>query len=657
MTRYEAEDGTIVAVAREYIDAAHTGFTDMSDMVTDAQPDASETVIYEDDETFWSNVSNTTLSEELTIVKTGTSSLKCVVSGGAGHFQHDYGAGDLQDFSGKDYFGFWWYGANTSDSWTFRLKEDSGDNFYFVITDNWAGWKWISINRDDFTDSGTPDWSIIRRISFESLDDGTTFYLDHLCFYDGLWTPTANTLIEINNASAEDGTYCVRYYPSGIGYGYDSPKVTPIVPIANLLKFDSVKFKTWIGAGDEIYFSMHLVDGSNNYVYKNLNNTVTPTEYIWAIPHASDDLQTWTDVGGFDPEDFAFIRFRWNCQSGSEMFFDNVHFFIDTTTTRGRGETLSDGTAVVLDAITEYVEIDLVAGTDIEAGFYEARAIAKSTDSVTADLELDVEGVSGFYSPDTAFADDYTRVFEVTAADVGGGATITIKALKALATENTMFVDYFEVVGHEGRHEPYGFDSLQTQLFEVDDFLGAVLDDRWATEIDAGGSIAVIDGETGGVVRLTTDGDTDDDSAITWNAIRILLVANRVIIEARMKLDSASNVLGGLYLQVDGTDYLTIKANTGNGANWFIQAYATGNTDKDSGIALDTDEHIYRIECHTHGFNHVHYLIDGVECANSPINSASHIPTDPLQARIFWRTLENSAKSMDIDYVGVTQDR
>ena len=77
-----------------------------------------------------------------------------------------------------------------------------------------------------------------------------------------------------------------------------------------------------------------------------------------------------------------------------------------------------------------------------------------------------------------------------------------------------------------------------------------------------------------------------------------------------------------------------------------------------SGIALDTSYHVFRIETHIEGGNHVHFYIDDTETTNSPIST--NIPddaTDYFNPHIFVGTGENVAKSMDVDYCEVRQER
>ena len=56
-------------------------------------------------------------------------------------------------------------------------------------------------------------------------------------------------------------------------------------------------------------------------------------------------------------------------------------------------------------------------------------------------------------------------------------------------------------------HESYCLDSQQTSLCWFDDFLGDQIQDEWTSTGDAGGTATVVDAQTGGVVRITTDTD------------------------------------------------------------------------------------------------------------------------------------------------------
>jgi len=206
-------------------------------------------------------------------------------------------------------------------------------------------------------------------------------------------------------------------------------------------------------------------------------------------------------------------------------------------------------------------------------------------------------------------------------------------------------------------HEAFSIDSFQDRLLWWDDFLGDQLKDEWR---DAGtGSAAVVDAQTGGIVRLTTGATTNDAYLIDWATIRSLLVIKKLSIEFRLKLNQTTNVSAMPYFRFDWDNCIIWNYSTAIGGNWMIRTRdGGGNTTQDSGIAADTNYHIFRIECHTHGASHVHFYIDPpTECAFSPITT--NIPDDPgdyLQPYLIIQTLEDAVKSTDIDYIVVRQE-
>ncbi len=210
-------------------------------------------------------------------------------------------------------------------------------------------------------------------------------------------------------------------------------------------------------------------------------------------------------------------------------------------------------------------------------------------------------------------------------------------------------------------HEAFSMDSFQDRLLWFDDFHGDQLQDEWRETGEAGGSAAVIDLQVGGVVRLTTDTDTNDKWIIDWNNIASLHVSKRVSMEIRAKVNQATYVSVGFVLQFDMGNRIFFFVNEilGGATNWRILCIDGGaQTNLDSGVALDTDYHIFRFECHLHGGSHVHFYIDGVETANSPITT--NIPDDAGDYFNPWlqiQTRENVAKSMDMDYVYIRQER
>lgn len=211
-------------------------------------------------------------------------------------------------------------------------------------------------------------------------------------------------------------------------------------------------------------------------------------------------------------------------------------------------------------------------------------------------------------------------------------------------------------MSHVRVHESMCFDSAQDKFWWMDHFLGDQLQDEWRGV--GTGSAVVVDAQTGGIVRITTGATTNDAYYIDWQDYRSLHVDQKASIEVRLKLTQTSAQTMILGLHFDGINRIIFLHDTTLGGNWYIFTRNVAFTREDSGVAADTDYHIFRIECHAHGGNHAHFYIDGVETANSPITT--NVPddaTDYLQPWLYIQTVENVAKSMDVDYVAVRQDR
>ena len=173
-------------------------------------------VFYEDDEGIWSAYQTgsgsygITLSEETTIVKKGTSSLKAVV--GAGSYEnvgYFYNFGSQQDWTGKEFACFWFYGSNSSETVRFRVEDWDDDYVYWDVVDNWSGWKRLVFPFDNPDgSSGTFELSKVKGITvyWEAVGAAFTCYqdrivLDHGCSqtilsksYSTTWTEASETV-------------------------------------------------------------------------------------------------------------------------------------------------------------------------------------------------------------------------------------------------------------------------------------------------------------------------------------------------------------------------------------------------------------------------------------------------------------------------------
>jgi len=209
-------------------------------------------------------------------------------------------------------------------------------------------------------------------------------------------------------------------------------------------------------------------------------------------------------------------------------------------------------------------------------------------------------------------------------------------------------------------HEAYCLDSQQDQLLWFDDFLGDQVQDEWRTALVGGGTVTVIDQQTGGIVRLSTP-TASDQALLDWGDIRSLHIDQRISGEARIRCNNGvTDTFRRIFrLSFDVQNYIGFEQQGYDDADIDIVCEDNNiKTSADSGINVDADWHIYRIECFPTG--EVHFYIDGVETANSPITT--NIPddaTDYLQPyfAIFTNADSDPATSMDVDYCAVRQDR
>lgn len=211
-------------------------------------------------------------------------------------------------------------------------------------------------------------------------------------------------------------------------------------------------------------------------------------------------------------------------------------------------------------------------------------------------------------------------------------------------------------------HEAFCLDSFQKQLLFWDDFEGDSIKDLWATTTGGAGvagTAVVIDAQDGGIVRLSTTASDTNEIRVDWGGvtpIRTLLVSKKVTMEFRAKLTDITNTIIVNRLFYDLTNYIGFrKDNALSATNWYLDVRnAAGTTQLNSGVALDASYHIYRIECFPTG--EVHFYIDEVETANSPITT--NITTQYLIP--YFRLINNGAaeiNSMDIDYCYIRQER
>ena len=203
-------------------------------------------------------------------------------------------------------------------------------------------------------------------------------------------------------------------------------------------------------------------------------------------------------------------------------------------------------------------------------------------------------------------------------------------------------------------------DSMKRRFTFYDTFWGDQLQDLWTLTVVSGGTGAVVDAQDGGIYRLSTP-TASDSSLLDWGGatpIRSLHVLKKVTIETRVRFNGGNTDTNRAFgLLFDADEYIMFIQDVDT-ADIDIECNNAASTKADSGVDDDADWHRYRIECFPTG--EVHFYIDGVQCANSPITT--NIPTDAadyLRPYFYIATNAdtNPATSMDIDYVSIRQQR
>ena len=205
------------------------------------------------------------------------------------------------------------------------------------------------------------------------------------------------------------------------------------------------------------------------------------------------------------------------------------------------------------------------------------------------------------------------------------------------------------------QHEAFCLDSMSQQLFFFDDFLGDQIQDEW-TVGTWGGSSAIVDGETGGVYRLTTQNVSGHDTYIHMLAYRVFLVSKSVTGEVRIKAGAITKQQIAFYLYYSSSEQLWSYYNeiAGGAINYSEACYAAGDSQVyNSGIVATTNYIILRMAASPVVAPHAHFYYDGVEGANSPISD--HITASYLCPYLTVVAREAVAKTLDVDYVGVRQ--
>lgn len=271
-----------------------------------------------------------------------------------------------------------------------------------------------------------------------------------------VWAATLNCVIDIDDATdPQVGVKDVKITSSGAGNVQTT--MTPGNPLS-IIKFDNLR--GWVRkiGGSDNSISIRITDEDGDFIQIIFDVTGSMTQFDFDLPHSSTDLQGWSESNTFRfDEPYNNIKIaNWNADGAGEIvLLDGLHFYIGTTTTRGRGETLSGGEAVVLDVEDNFVRYFVVPNTDLPFGLFAVYARIKDTDQVADDMRINAYNENASEQIDQSNATDInhtlTSSFQYIPMimffkDSYSGDNVRIQSSKDTSTENTIFVDYILIV-------------------------------------------------------------------------------------------------------------------------------------------------------------------------------------------------------------------
>jgi len=206
-------------------------------------------------------------------------------------------------------------------------------------------------------------------------------------------------------------------------------------------------------------------------------------------------------------------------------------------------------------------------------------------------------------------------------------------------------------VDNEGRVSALEFNP--TRVLFADEMWG-VLGSQWATRTTTG-SRSPISGRSNGWFRLTTGATSTDEESIDWNDVAQFVNTAQPNQSFRVQLPSIADIEVDLgFIEVSGAsddDYIRFYFDASAGAAWNLEACTAGTCTTDAGANATTS--ITKLSWVFTSDTELEWFIDDVSQGSVTTN----VPTAYLQPWIAVRTETTSAKSLDVDYDKVWQDR
>jgi len=199
--------------------------------------------------------------------------------------------------------------------------------------------------------------------------------------------------------------------------------------------------------------------------------------------------------------------------------------------------------------------------------------------------------------------------------------------------------------------------NMQNKVFFYDDFLGDVLADQWNLVTGGSGTATVISA-VNGVCQLD-DTTSEDDAGIDFGSFFNFDPTLHAVIEVKAAVDTLTNLLLNIGLYKDTDEYVLFEVDdTDNNIDCKAsKSGGSGAVDVDSGVDLDTDYHIYRIECYDDGS--AKFFIDNSLVYTAPAGTLSATAGVLHKPYIYIKDKsgQTTQHKLDIDYVFIHQDR
>lgn len=171
------------------------------EFILDNDLEETNPTIIEDDSgtTFWALHTGGTgsyagaLSDDTTTKAKGVNSTKLTVTSGGSYanlgWVHDYGAGDLHNWSSFEFLCLYVYGANTGLTVNIVLRDGDNDSLSFTWIDNFTGFKRMVLPFRAGAEGGTFDYTRVQKIFvyYAAINAEFVSYLDRIILDVGNW--------------------------------------------------------------------------------------------------------------------------------------------------------------------------------------------------------------------------------------------------------------------------------------------------------------------------------------------------------------------------------------------------------------------------------------------------------------------------------------